>query len=247
MPRFFADFKETHRQIEIEGNDAHHLKNVLRVKAGERITVCNGKNLDAFCVVERIDANKTLLSVEKMERSKFEPTVQVSVFQGILKGDGNEICVAQSVEMGATKYVPVEFERCVANWQKAETKKTLRLQSAAKTAAMQCGRGIIPEAGKPIGLNELAKEINEKFEQAFVFYEGGGEDMDDCIITKNKTAQIALIMGPEGGLSRTEVETLKAAGAKVLTLGPRILRAVTVPVTALTAVMLLTGNMTATN
>ncbi|MBQ5810015.1 MAG: RNA methyltransferase, partial [Clostridia bacterium] len=173
--------------------------------------------------------------------NKTEPSVNTALFLCLLKGDGNDLVIRQAVEMGVGEIYPVISARCVSRPDAKGSKgKVERWQKIANEAAGQCGRGILPQVHDVINLDECLK-IGSQMDSALIFYEGGGIALS--AIELPRSGSVGLLIGPEGGFDKGEVEKAKEAGFKVATLGPRILRAVTAPLAALGAVMLLTGNM----
>ena len=170
-----------------------------------------------------------------------KPKCRVTLFQGMPKADKLEFIVEKAVEIGAVRIVPVLMSRCVARPdEKSSARKAERLSRHALEAAKQCGRGVIPSVGDMIGLNELMAEIMN-FDAAIVFYEGGGKPIKSLVNENMKN--VAVIIGPEGGLAQDEVDKLCAAGATAGTLGKRILRTETAAVVAVTTVLTYTGDM----
>ncbi len=237
MPRFFKEFFEDAPYL--EGADAHHAAKALRVRVGEELTVCDTKGVDYLCKVSNVTADRVLLEVVEKKPNATEPSVFVTLYQCLTKGDKMDTIIRQAVECGVSEIVPVLSENCVSRPdEKSLLKKTERWQRIADEAAGQCGRGILPKVKSAISLKQVAEDI-AKVDKAFFFYELGGKPMEQQ--ENIKTA--AVIIGPEGGFSVAEAEMLEKNGAAVTTLGPRILRAETAPIAALSVLMLRTGNM----
>lgn len=236
MPRFFKeDFKSAPY---LEGDDARHAAKALRVRIGEELTVCDLNGFDYRCSVSEVTADRVCLDIKEVCQNKTEPKVFATLYQCLTKGDKMDTIVRQAVECGVSRIVPVLSENCVSRPdEKSLLKKTERWQKIADEAAGQSGRGILPRVEKALALKQVAVEINSH-DKVFFFYEAGGVPMQKEDI---KTA--AIIIGPEGGFSPDEAKLLENSGAFVTTLGPRILRAETAPVAALTLLMLQTGNM----
>lgn len=236
MPRFFKeDFKSAPY---LEGDDARHAAKALRVRIGEELTVCDLNGFDYRCSVSEVTADRVYLDIKEVCQNKTEPKVFATLYQCLTKGDKMDTIVRQAVECGVSRIVPVLSENCVSRPdEKSLCKKTERWQKIADEAAGQSGRGILPKVEEALTLKRVACEINSH-DKVFFFYEAGGVPMKKEDI---KTA--AIIIGPEGGFSPDEAKLLENGGAKVTTLGPRILRAETAPVAALTLLMLQTGNM----
>ncbi len=236
MPRFFKEFFE--EAPFLEGADARHVAKSLRVRIGEELTVCDSKGKDYRCVVTSVGDDRVDLSVVEVKQNETEPGVFVTLYQCLTKGDKMDTIVRQAVECGVSQIVPVLSENCVSRPdEKSIAKKLERWQKIADEAAGQSGRGIMPKVLPCRTLKQMLGEI-KSVDKAFFFYEAGGKLMQKQDI---KTA--AVIIGPEGGFSKVEAELLEQNGAEVTTLGPRILRAETAPIAALTLLMFNTGNM----
>ena len=149
--------------------------------------------------------------------------------------------VQKSVELGVSRIVPMLSERCVSRPdEKAVKKKADRWQKIAEEAAKQSGRGVIPQVSPSLPFRAAIQEAEKEGEILF-FYEGGGEHISALV--GPKTQKLSLFIGPEGGFAEAEVRFAQEHGAKIATLGPRILRTETAPIAALAAIMLATDNL----
>ena len=240
MPRFFIDYVPS-GQTAISDADGKHIARSLRMKIGEPLTLCDGKGMDYACEIESINGDEVMVRVLSSCLSISEPTVHVTVYQGLPKADKMDSIVQKSVETGAVAIVPVMTSRCVSKPdEKSIHKKTERWQKIAEEAAKQSGRGIIPQVLPLISLKQAAQQA-AKSSSVILFYEGGGESLSKLITSESK--EIAVFIGPEGGFEPDEVELITKLGGKTATLGTRILRTETAPIAALAAIMLASGNM----
>lgn len=239
MPRFFLSIPDDEQVITIVGADARHIAGSLRMRPGDSLTVCNGHGTDFACVITAADNEQVVLEVTDRHQNRSEPTVEITLYQGLPKGDKLEWIIQKAVELGVTRIVPVVTARSIAKSSSREDQKTARRQKIADEAAGQSGRGILPAVEPPISFGEAIARIQK--ERTVVFYECGGAPLSTLLT--DKPEKLSLFIGPEGGIAPEEIEKLTAAGAKTATLGPRILRCETAPLAALTAVMTLTGNM----
>lgn len=236
MPKFFVENIEG-EHIVLTGEKASHIAKSLRMKVGEEVVLCDGKGYDYGCLIESISKSEVHLKCAFKTPSESEPNIRVSVYQGLPKGDKLSEVVRKCTELGVSAFYPVLMKRSVARPDaKSAAKKVERLKKIAAEAAAQSRRGIIPTVA-PIEDFESALKRNA-CEATILFYENGGESLRG-ILSEQKAAGIrslALIIGPEGGFEASEVEAAKAAGARVATLGKRILRTETAPVAASAAV-----------
>ena len=229
MPRFFkSDFTN-----EIIGDDAKHIVKALRMQKGEALTVCDGNGFDYNCKIQEIFDNRVVLEVLEKLPSSTEPSVKVTLYQCFLKNDKFSDVIKHSVELGVTTIVPVLSTFCVSRPKKEEyKKKTEKYQKIAEAAAKQSGRGIIPKVLEPI-------DIKEAPSNAILFYECGGEKIEKVINKATTNNELSILIGSEGGISKDEAALFQNKA----TLGSRILRAETAPLTALSLIMYLTNNM----
>ena len=225
----------------ITGEDAQHISKALRMSVGEVITLCDKNKVQHLCRIERINSDGVLVRAVSEEECTHEPDIEVTLFAALTKGDKMESVIQKTVELGIHRIVPVLTSRCISRPDaKAAVKKHQRYQKIAEQAAMQSQRGIIPDVAEFTELNAAAKMLGE-YDKAILFYEGGGIPLREAIDKNDR--KIAVFTGPEGGYEEAEVGLLSAAGAVTATLGPRILRAETAPLAALSAIMFHTGNL----
>lgn len=239
MDWFFADnIGETHL---ITGEDAVHITKSLRMSVGECLTLCDSNKTEHLCRIERINNDGVFVRTISESECHNEPSVNVTLFAALTKGDKMETVIQKAVEIGVHSIVPVLTDRCVSRPDsKSAAKKVQRYQKIASQASMQSRRAIIPQVEN---ITELKKvpEILKSFDKIILFYEGGGEPLRSIITQNDKN--IAVFTGPEGGFEEREVNLLTDSGAVCATLGKRILRAETAPLVALSAIMFHTGNL----
>ena len=240
MPRFFVEETPV-GQYFIGGEDGWHIAKSLRMRPGEALTLCDGKGTDYACTVISCDGEGALVQVEESCPSRGEPNTKVTVCQCLAKGDKLETVTQKSVELGAWEIWPVESSRCVVRLDgKSAPKKTARLQKIAREAAMQSGRGAIPQVLEPAPLKK-ALETAAKEGEILFFYERGEESLKAAL--KNAGERLFVFVGPEGGFSPEEAALAQSLGGKLLTLGPRILRTETAPLAALSCIFYERGDM----
>ncbi len=241
MPRFFIDKSAVSGKLAvIEGEDAAHISKSLRMRVGEKLTLCDCEGTDYECAIEGFCDGSVTLKIENEIPTVSEPDCRVTLYQGYPKADKLELVTEKAVELGVSEIVPVLMTRSIARPdEKSAAKKSARLQRHALEAAKQSGRGIIPQVSDMISFNELLRRA-AGHELVITCYEAGGEPLRTFM---GGAKDIAVVIGPEGGISEKEIEALTEAGAKIVTLGKRILRTETAAIAAITAVMYETGNM----
>lgn len=241
MARFFITGKPMDIMV-LSGEDGRHIARSLRMRPGERLTLCDGAGTDYLCEITAIDREE-MVQVQVLEtmQSVGEPTVKVTVYQGLPKSDKMEWIAQKSVEAGVTRLVPMMTERCISRPDgKAMVKKGERWQKIAEEAAKQCGRGMIPEVAPMTDFRTALVEASRKGPVIF-FYEGGGASLRQLV--NDDTKQVSIFIGPEGGFAEEELALAKSYGAQIGSLGTRIFRTETAATAALAAIMVLTGNM----
>ena len=243
MQRFFVEpyqiEEETHR-IHINGTDVNHIKNVLRMKCGEDVWISDGGNKEYHCQIEELREDEVLLHILYAQEPEYELPNKIYLFQGLPKADKIEYIIQKNTELGAKQIVPVEMVRCVVKLDsKKEGKKIERWQKIAESAAKQSGRDLIPTVEMPIDINNLCEKIKD-FDAVILAYE---EEKENTLknelkkLDETKNLKIGVIIGPEGGIDKTEIEKLANAGAKVVTLGKRILRTETASINIISNIM----------
>ena len=242
MPRFFEDIApQIGDEFCLNAENANHCAKALRMNVNEQICVCSD-GMDYDCEIIQISADTVKCRIINSQKSQTEPSVFVTLYQCLPKGDKLETVVQKSVELGVCEIQPVLSSRCISRPDdKKSAKKTDRLCKIAKSACEQSGRGRIVNVCPTVSFDKAVKEAAQA-DLAIMFYEGGGEPLGS-IFADFSGASIAVPIGPEGGFSETEVQLAKSSGIVAATLGKRILRTETAPLAALTAIMLLSGNL----
>lgn len=240
MPRFFVRTNQiSNDNIDIIGEDVKHIKNVLRKQIGDKIEVCNQDTGDSYkCEIKNFSEDEIKTNIiEKLKN--IQEKVQVDIYQGLPKSDKMELIIQKSVELGANAIIPVNMKRCVVKLEgKDEAKKTDRWQKIAESAAKQCGRSFIPEVKNLINVKDICNLINE-YDAIIVAYENEKENTLKSELQKLNSAnlKIGIVIGPEGGLEESDIKLLRENGARIVTLGNRILRTETVALNVLSIIM----------
>ena len=245
MPRFFVKNEQIRgTTIEILGEDVKHIKNVIRKQIGDNLEICDQDTRKSYmCKIEKIE-NENILANIIEELQNYEDKVKVDIYQGLPKADKMELIIQKSVELGANAIIPVEMKRCVVKLNdKDKVKKIERWQKISEVASKQCGRDIIPKINNVVNISKICSLI-ENYNILIVAYENEKEntlkqqlkEIKQQINDDNKV-KIGIVIGPEGGLEEKDVELLKQNGAKVITLGKRILRTETVALNVLSIIM----------
>lgn len=228
-------------KFEITGEDAKHISKSLRMKVGEELTLCTLDGRRHECVIDSFTTDSVIVNILSSTMCEQEPSVKITLFMALTKGDKMDDIVQKSVELGVYEIVPVLTSRCISRPDEKQMKKKVqRWQKIAESAASQSRRGVIPAVKDVVTLKE-ASTLCSNFERSIVFYECGGEKIRDIVSESTKT--LSMFVGPEGGFEEAEIELLKDNGVTPTTLGTRILRAQTAPLAGITAVMYQTKNL----
>ena len=243
MRKFFVDNENINDdKIIITGQDVNHIKNVLRLSAQEKILICNKSSAKNYVSkIEKIENDLVECSVVEEVQGNSEGNVELHIFQGLPKADKMELIIQKGTELGISSFIPVKLSRCIVKLDgKDEVKKQDRWQKISEVAAKQSGRDIVPEVMHLKTLNETINMISE-YDLFLVAFEEEKENTLKNELLKLKELKneykIACLVGPEGGLTKDEVLKLEENGAKVITLGNRILRTETVAMYIASTVM----------
>ena len=232
-------------RIVIGGLDVNHMKNVLRMRCGERLMVSDGNNRRYLCEVTGYEVGEALLQILEEQETDTELPCRISLFQGLPKQEKMELIVQKCVELGVCEIIPTATRRCVVKLddKKAE-KKTARWQQIAESAAKQAGRGMIPRVWEPLAYCDALKRAKE-LDVLLIPYElaAGMAETKRVIDAIEPGQSVGILIGPEGGFEKEEVRLALEAGAREITLGKRILRTETAGLAILSVLMFhLEGN-----
>lgn len=209
------------------------------MKKGDHIIVVQNE-IAHVCEIVQLDGDVVVKQTGKVIPSPEMP-VQVTIACGLPKGDKLELITQKGTELGMYSLIPFVAERSIAKWDdKKSEKKIERLQKIAQEAAEQSHRTKIPKIDALHSFSELVSKV-KNYDLVFLADEedakSGSRTRFAEQLKSNKTINsILIIFGPEGGITRNEAEVLIEAGAKTISLGPRILRAETAPLYALSAI-----------
>lgn len=236
MYNFFVEDNQFYNdKVDIKDENFNHIKNVLRMKVDDELIVSNREKGNSFlCKISEIGDNKIACNIIE-EKESTEPKVKVTLFQGIPKSDKMELIIQKNVEIGISNIYPVEMKYCIGKIK--DNKKIVRWQTISETAAKQSKRNIIPKIENQIAFKEMLEMIKE-YDLVIVAYENEDKTSIKEVLEQSQDVKnIAIIVGPEGGISTDEVEALVANNAKEVSLGKRILRTETASISMLSMIM----------
>jgi len=242
MHRFF--FSEIHREnnrVLLPEDESKHALQVLRLKKGVEIIVFDG--IGGVYAARVGDTVKQRVQAEIYGRlPDNEARARVTLYQGLPKGNKLDGILQKCTELGVHAVQPVLFARCDRELSKNPEKNQPRLRRIALEAAKQCGRGQVPMLGQPKPLCEVLPRI-QGHGAILVPWEGAEGVRIADVLGARSPSQIALVIGPEGGIEPGEMEQLEAVGGRAVTLGPRILRTETAGMAALASILTIKGEL----
>ncbi|MBE5945735.1 MAG: 16S rRNA (uracil(1498)-N(3))-methyltransferase [Lachnospiraceae bacterium] len=240
MHRFFVDnLSGASDNIIITGSDVNHIKNVLRLRVGEKIMVSDGSGTDYECSISDIGSDVVTADIEDVFKNAAELPIKITLFQGMPKSDKLELIIQKAVELGVYEIVPVITKRTVVKIDDKKVDKKLdRYNGIAESAGKQSGRGIVPVV-KPFMSFKQALEYAKTLDMNLIPYEEarGMEYSREVIKDIHGKKSLGIFIGPEGGFAKEEVDMALDMGAKCITLGNRILRTETAGLAILSIIM----------
>lgn len=241
MYQFFVEPGQIQgREILIQGSDVNHIKNVLRMRVGEELSVSNGVDGREYrCHIAEFAEDVIRCELRFIKEEGTELPSRIYLLQGLPKADKMELIIQKAVELGAYQIVPVATRRTVVKLDaKKATSKVTRWQAIAEAAAKQSRRGIIPQVQQVMDWKQALDYVKE-LPVRLIPYELA-EDMGrtrDILERLEPGQDIAVFIGPEGGFEAEEIAGAMEAGVIPITLGKRILRTETAGMTVLSWLM----------
>lgn len=237
MYHFFVDKSNIiDHTVIIEGTDFNHIKNVLRMREGEEISVGNGEDENEYrCAIERFEDDRVICKLLFIKEANVELPAKVILYQCLPKADKMEMIIQKCVELGVSEIIPVASKRCVVKLDdKKASSKVARWQAIAEAAGKQSKRAIVPFIGQVVSFKDALKDANRS-DIKLIPYElcEGMEDTKKAFDNIEPDKTIAIFIGPEGGFDESEIEEAKDSGITPISLGRRILRTETAGMTVL--------------
>ncbi len=228
MRHFFVDVAAIQeKDILLTGSNFNHIKNVLRMKAGDVISVSNGiDNREYRCHIESFGENEIYCRLDFIKEADVELPVRVTLFQGLPKGDKMDFIIEKSVELGVSEIVPVACSRSVVRPDPKKAKNRVdRWRKKAEAAAKQSRRAILPEVHEICDFEEAVR-LSSALDSSLIPYElsRGFEETRRRIEGLQAGHSLGIFIGPEGGFSEEEIAMAQEMGIDSVTLGKRILR-----------------------
>ncbi len=241
MYQFFVDPGQIQgKRIIIKGKDVNHIKNVLRMKTGDEISVSNGMDGKEYrCGIETLSGEEIVCELRFIKEEGMELPSKVYLFQGLPKADKMELIIQKAVELGVYEIIPVAAKRSVVKLDEKKAKsKILRWQGIAEAAAKQSRRGIIPKVQNVMSFSDAVSYSSPVQVKVIPYELAEGMEKTKKIMNGLKPGEdIAVFIGPEGGFAEEEIEKAVNAGIIPITLGKRILRTETAGMSVLSILM----------
>ncbi len=242
MYHFFVNGNAIEKEtITITGKDVNHIKNVLRMKKGEEISVSvTGNDAEYKCAVRDYSDDSVICDILSVNETGNELPSKIFLFQGLPKSDKMELIIQKAVELGAFKIIPVQMKRSVMKLDpKKAPDKIKRWQAISEAAAKQSKRSIIPEISMPVSFKEALNEALNLTHKLVPYECAEGIARTREVLEKvNPGESVAVFIGPEGGFDDSEIELARSSGFEIITLGKRILRTETAGLVVLSLLMM---------
>ncbi len=220
MHRFFTNEIQSNTAV-VRGDDVRHIVKVLRLHAGDCVQLCDGNGNECDAVIRSVAPDAVTFDTESWRTARTEPNAKITLFQCLPKAGKMETIIQKCVELGVSAFVPVQSERCVAVLKPPYEGRIERWQRVSEEAAKQSRRGVIPKVHFPVALDKLDFS---NFDTVLAAYENEQTVSLKSALRARCGLRIAVVIGPEGGFSEQEIETLLKKGARSVSLGTRILR-----------------------
>jgi 16S rRNA (uracil1498-N3)-methyltransferase len=227
-------------RVRFDAAEAHHLRRVLRLRPGAVVEGTDGAGGLYTIRLVTLDGYGGWGAIESREQPTRESPCSITLAQAILKGDRMSWLVQKATELGVARIVPMETERVVARVAGEGAARQTRWTRIAREAVKQCGRVMVPGIDPPRAFPEVLAEV-ASHDVAWVCWEGGGQTLVEA--AAGAASRLLLLIGPEGGFTTDEVAAAESAGARRVSLGPRILRAESAGLTAVALGQFLFGDL----
>ena len=220
--------------VVLDGDEGRHAATVMRVRVGEQVVLSDGAGTSATCTVTETGRGVLTLRIDSLGSAE-RPVPHVTVVQAIPKGDRGELAVEMLTEIDVDRIVPWAASRSVAVWRGERAAKSLaKWRAAARAASKQARRSWLPEVTEPASTDEVVRLLGEA-DLAVVLHEDA--QLPLAALQLEGVERIVVVVGPEGGLSESELEAFARVGGEVVRLGTSVLRTSTAGVVAVSALL----------
>lgn len=243
MYHFFVEPSQIdviNKKATVTGSDFNHIKNVLRMKPGEELSLSNGADSREYrCAVRSYGDDYVDCELRFIKEDNVELPSKVYLFQGLPKSDKMETVIQKAVELGVYEIIPVAMSRSIVKLdEKKAASRLARWQQISEAAAKQSKRGIIPKVCEIMTFKQAVEYAGTLSVKLIPYEMADSMSLTKKIISDIKPGEsIGFIIGPEGGIDEKELDLALAAGFKQITLGKRILRTETAAMTVMSILM----------
>jgi 16S rRNA (uracil1498-N3)-methyltransferase len=252
--RFYAPpeaFAQGGARVELSEEESRHLRDVLRLRAGDEAYVFDGEGREYACVVSELGGRKGAARLEvrgRVEAPSPESPLELTLAVALLKGEKFDLVVQKATELGVTLIVPVSTKRSDVRLrdereESGRAKRVERWRRLALEAAKQSGRARVPAVAEPRAFETFAGEAPSADSPRVLFAERGGAGLDALAAAPQRPTSVTALVGPEGGWDDEELELARARGWTIVTLGGRTLRAETAALTVCALLQHLFGDL----
>jgi 16S rRNA (uracil1498-N3)-methyltransferase len=242
VPRLYLDQElGVGERVALDARAHRHATQVLRLRAGAQVLLFNGDGHDYPARLETVERRSSAAVVESVAEAAPESGLELVLVQAISKGEHMDLSLQKAVELGVRRIVPVHSERSVGRLEAERRQRRLtHWQGVLIAACEQSGRARLPALDAPRSLGDWLSSDGRR--AGWVLDPRGGRAQGDADLGATGRAPFHVLIGPEGGLTESEIAAATAAGLCALRLGPRILRTETAAIAALTAAQLRWGD-----
>ena len=238
ISRFYLDAPLGQGEQVLEGDLAHYISRVLRLGPGAPVQIFNGSGQEWPGEVLEAGKRQVRISLDAPQAGLPESPLQVHLGQAMSRGERMDWAIQKAVELGVAQITPLFTERCEVRLQgERADKRQQHWQQVAISACEQCGRSVVPTVNPPVALTDWLATLNTDLK--LVLHHRTSQSLSSLTPPQS----LGLLIGPEGGLSATEISQAEAAGFHATRFGPRVLRTETAPVVALSIVQQLWGDL----
>lgn len=242
MRRFFIEnYHITDDRTVLTGQDAKHLKDVLRLHVGDSVVLIDGQGMEYHADITSICPDHVDLSIRSAQARSKESPIHITVAQAFLKDKKMDVLLRQLTELGMSRFLPFHASRSVARPDKDRLKTRMdRWGKIARESLKQCERTRLPDICQTLSYDGMLKASEESDLKIMLFEKETAPLPHESI---KPCGSIFILLGPEGGFSEDEVQAAKEKGFITASLGPRILKAETASLTAMALVQYLFGDL----
>jgi 16S rRNA (uracil1498-N3)-methyltransferase len=236
LSRFFIDAPLSLGEHELPEAQAHYIGRVLRMAEGDALQLFDGSGQEYRGQLLEVGKKRVRVQLDEQFAGQVESSLSIHLGQGLSRGERMDWAIQKATELGVTEITPIVSERCEVRLKDERADKRLaHWRQIAVSACEQCGRSRVPVIHAPLVLSDWLKQSNAELKLVL-------HPVAKPLVSHAKPASLAFLIGPEGGLTDSEVDQAKAAGFHAARLGPRVLRTETAPVVALAVAQQLWGD-----